>query len=200
MMRSFNHFSRRIRASRRVRVGGEDYARLANSCGPCFPIPAEVGASTRAAFTQRSNSTVRSITCVCSRRAIAASRRPRCVKTLAGKRRRSAARSVASQGDTICRSGGRPPISLNCNSLDGGANRRPPFHILSGKLQWERGWRHFELSFFITRMTLGNLFWQSGTKYILPILRPPWFRPGLSLEPSLQGGRRWLASVSWRTV
>ena len=41
---------------------GEDYAPLASSRGPCFPIPAEVGASTRAAFTQRSNSTVRSIT------------------------------------------------------------------------------------------------------------------------------------------
>jgi hypothetical protein len=33
-------------------------------------------------------------------------------------------------------------------------------------------------------MTIGNPFWQIGTTYILPILRPPWFRPGLSLEPS----------------
>jgi Response regulator receiver domain len=92
------------------------------------------------------------------------------------------------------------PIRLNCNSLDGmliGASRSIS---LRETYDGKPGWRHFESSFFIRRMTLGNLFWQSGMTYILPILRPPWFRPGLSLEPSLQGGRRWLASVSWRTA
>ena len=89
----------------------------------------------------------------------------------------------------------------------GGVTRRFPdlnfallANILRESYDGKRGWRHFESSFFITRTTPGNLFWQSGTTYILPILRPPWFRPGLYLEPSLPGGRRWLASVSWRTA
>jgi hypothetical protein len=55
-------------------------------------------------------------------------------------------------------------------------------NIVRESYDGKRGWRHFESSFFITRTTPGNLFWQSGTTYILPILRPPWFRPGLYLE------------------
>jgi hypothetical protein len=73
-------------------------------------------------------------------------------------------------------------------------------YILSGKHYGKRGWRHFESSFFIASMSIANLFEQSGTTYILPISTPPWSRPGLSFEPSLQGNPRWLASASWRTA